>query len=180
MKKSKITKENIKTDLRAKLPKEYKYIAITSVFFLLELALIIGAFVGKFKAALGFTLIQAFIVEAVLLYLMIRKILVIKELLDALKTDNRIDEATLVSSQTKARTYKLEVVRRFRYFYILNFSKYDEYLIPDKNYTWSADFSTTDKGVYQLSSNGDEFYLVLSGSDKILYAYNKKFFELEK
>ena len=66
--------------------------------------------------------------------------------------------------------------------YRLHFAQYGQYLIPRKNYVWSETFSMSDQGVYNYSIPGDEFYLILSKphSGKILFAYNKKMFDLEK
>ncbi len=52
-------------------------------------------------------------------------------------------------------------------------------MIPDNSYSWSTLFATL--SVYESSDYSDEFYLVLSKphTGKILYAYNKKMFEME-
>ena len=63
--------------------------------------------------------------------------------------------------------------------YRLNFNSYGKYLVPKgKNYRWSNLYCMDDKGVYNYSVVGDEFYLAVI-DNQILLAYNKKLFELQ-
>ena len=63
--------------------------------------------------------------------------------------------------------------------YRLNFNSYGKYLVPKgKNYKWSNLYCMDDKGVYNYSVVGDEFYLAVI-DNKITLAYNKKHFELQ-
>ena len=71
--------------------------------------------------------------------------------------------------------------RNGRKVYIFWFKKYGKYFVPLENYTWSKVYDLSADGVYNYSSCGDEFYLVLSKpyTGKILLAYNTKMFEFE-
>jgi hypothetical protein len=64
----------------------------------------------------------------------------------------------------------------------LHFSGYGDYKVPEKNYPWSKEYPMSPEGVYHTSFDGDEFYLVLSRphSGKILLAYPTKYFTLEE
>ena len=53
------------------------------------------------------------------------------------------------------------------------------YCIPiGLNYLWSQKYTMDQLGVFRSSNIGDEFYLVAI-KNKIIYAYNKKLFEME-
>ena len=62
----------------------------------------------------------------------------------------------------------------------LHFSCYGDYLVPEKNHTWSKEYPLSAEGEYRFASDGDEYYLVLSRphNGKILLAYNCKLFDL--
>ena len=64
--------------------------------------------------------------------------------------------------------------------YRLFFMKYGEYQIPKKqNYRWSNTYKMSAKEVFNNSVNGDKCYLILIDNQKIVMAYNTKFFELK-
>ncbi len=63
--------------------------------------------------------------------------------------------------------------------YKLHFATYGVYYIPEnENYKWSKMYNMDDKGVFDSSSAGDEFYLFIINKD-IFIAYNKKMFDLQ-
>lgn len=83
----------------------------------------------------------------------------------------------LVHIETKIRRYR----RHIKTYHYFHFSQYGIFEVPVENYKWSETFSMSSHGVYNYSKDGDEFYLVLSerNTGKILFAYNKKMFEME-
>ncbi len=64
--------------------------------------------------------------------------------------------------------------------YRLYFPPDKEYALGIRNYEWSEMYNLTEEGAYRYSDIGDEFYLVVDKSGKILVAYNKKLFELQE
>ncbi len=63
--------------------------------------------------------------------------------------------------------------------HMLIFSKYGEYGIQGKNYTWSARFKETDDCIYKTTTIGEEFYIVRVGKRNVL-AYSKNLFTTEE
>ena len=60
----------------------------------------------------------------------------------------------------------------------ITFSRFSKYYIPyGKNYKSSEFFTTTDKRIYENTSIGDTFYLILINNKKILLAYPNSLFE---
>lgn len=93
-----------------------------------------------------------------------------------------ITSSTLVTSYKKQgwRSTGLTGTLLFRKPYSLQFETYGQYFIPEgKNYKWSKIHCMDDVSVYNYAVSGDEYYLVIM-NNQILYAYNKKLFELEK
>lgn len=67
--------------------------------------------------------------------------------------------------------------RPYRLYFSIKKRKYN---IPSgKNYRWSKDFCMYDYNVFNSSTVGDEFYLIII-NNKVIYAYNSKFFELQE
>ena len=65
--------------------------------------------------------------------------------------------------------------------YVLEFSSYGSYAIPSgENYHSSENYSMSDQGVFYNAKVGDTFYLVVDKNQRILLAYNTKFFELSE
>ena len=61
--------------------------------------------------------------------------------------------------------------------YALEFSSYGNYAIPSgENYHSSENYSMSDQGVFYNAKVGDTFYLVVDKNQRILLAYNTKFF----
>ena len=65
--------------------------------------------------------------------------------------------------------------------YVLEFSSYGSYCIPDgENYHSSEHYPMSDQGVFYNASIGDTFYLVIDKNRHILLAYSTKFFEFQE
>ncbi len=66
--------------------------------------------------------------------------------------------------------------------YHLHFAGFGEYQIPDANYSWSKEFQMSSYGLYQFTSVGDEFHLVLTKphTGKVLLAYSDRLFNAPK
>ena len=64
---------------------------------------------------------------------------------------------------------------------VLTFSKYSDFVLPKSvYYSFSKQFTMREDEVFRSSKIGDEFYLVIDKNNKILMAYNKKFFEFQE
>ena len=96
------------------------------------------------------------------------------------------DEFKVVSDRlisTKEKRVRSPVRLRVRVGqpYVLEFSSYGSYCIPDgENYHSSEHYPMSDQGVFYNAKVGDTFYLVVDKNQRILLAYNTKFFELSE
>ena len=64
---------------------------------------------------------------------------------------------------------------------VLTFGKYSEFVLPKGvYYSFSKQFAMREDEIFRSSKIGDEFYLVIDKNNKILMAYNKKFFEFQE
>lgn len=180
MQKAKLTKENIETDIQKHFKSSYKdFLQRSLIFFVLLLVILVLLLLSG--SSLGILIeIKTFIASvAVICYtIIVGKNL--KQFSDALKNEHQIKTDILVSSEYSDRVRKTSLLRTYDNYYILQFSEYGKFVVPQENYTWHTDWEMSCKGVYNTSVKDDEFYLVLSNTGKILYAYNKKFFELEE
>lgn len=179
MQKAKLTKENIETDIQKHFKSSYKDFLHRSLicFVLLIVILVLLLLSGS---SLGILIeIKTFIASvAVICYtIIVGKNL--KQFSDALKNEHQIKTDILVSSEYSDRV-RTTLMYAHDHYYILQFSEHGKYIVPQENYTWHNDWKMSCRGVYNTSVKDDEFYLVLSNKGKILYAYNKKFFELEE
>ncbi len=177
MQKEKLTLHHIQQDIRSSRKENYAYLVLYTVLFLV----LLGTFIAGFITAPGefiFELPLVIIGGGVLLYKIFQHARNIAPLRAAYPIRECIAKDTLADAEFvdrwKSNTYKGR--------YHFQFARYGDYIVPEKNYTWSSAFSMRDQGVYNYAVHGDEFYLVLSQphSGKILFAYNTKMFELEK
>ena len=170
MQKEKLTIHNIKTDILNEIKyNRWERIALI-LLLLVMLVLILLEPITIYKVLFGCLAVIVFCLVA-------KRVLVCINQYRALHNTVCIVKDKLVGMEEK------EHLSRRTYYKTLHlyFSRYGDYTIPDDNYKWSTYFSMSNKGVYEYSSNGDEFYLVLSKPHigKILYAYNTKMFEFE-
>ena len=62
----------------------------------------------------------------------------------------------------------------------LNFSENIKYKVPAGiSYSWSLKHAMIRSSVFRSSNVGDEFYIVIINNNKVVMAYNTKFFELQ-
>ena len=86
---------------------------------------------------------------------------------------------TLISSEEKATYIGSAFAASFSRPYTLNFASYGQYCILNgENYSSSELYTMNDKGVFNYSTVGDIFYLILDNKNRILLVYNTKLFEL--
>jgi len=177
MQKEKLTLCHILQNIRSSKKEQYTYAIVFSVL----LIILLGAFVCGFIEAPGeffFELPLVIIACGVLLYKIIRHACNIATLCGNTPLPDRIAKDTLANAEFVDRWQGNTYKGKYRF----QFARYGNYVVPEKNYTWSAAFSMDDRGVYNYAVHGDEFYLVLSKphSGRILFAYNAKMFELEE
>ena len=176
MHKEKLTVDNIKQDLCTQAKECYKELVgmIIAFIIVLLLVLICSNSLITLKAIVLWLLCCCGAVA--LLFVIVNQIKTTITLRKNLK-NNIVVIDKLIYTETKLKRHGRITVT----YYYLHFSQYGKFQIPDENYKWSSCFSMSDKGVYNYSSNGDEFYLVLSKPHigKILYVYNTKMFEME-
>ena len=64
--------------------------------------------------------------------------------------------------------------------YIFHFKSYGEYsFLGDQYYTFSQSYSMNDFSLYRSADKFDTFYLVINEKNRIVFAYNKKFFDFQ-
>lgn len=89
-------------------------------------------------------------------------------------TDKLVDE-----KQNEPRTEM--TFYKGRYVSYLEFGCNDRWELEGSYYTWSKLYRMSDSGICNTSLVGDEFYLVLyNKNNKILMAYNSRFFDYQK
>ncbi len=186
MEKEKLTIQNIKADLWNETKYSfYKLILLTLLFLFVLVAIFwdplamphVELVAGdKFQiTVIIFEVLFGFSATLVLYYIV--KILI--EFVNLHKALCNID--CIVIDKLVGMEIKEHMTRNYLYETChLHFSGYGEYKIPDVNYLWSSMYPKSGRAVYDYSTFGDEFYLVLSKpySGKILYAYNTKMFEM--
>lgn len=96
----------------------------------------------------------------------------------------------------KAQTHAMEMVedvlesayedgetigRHYNLFYVLNFRDHGRYRVSEgQHYGWSELYAMSDRGIYNTSISGDEFYILRWKDDRHhtpIYVFNKKLFE---
>lgn len=177
MQKEKFTFGDIRTDLHTKIKIFGKRIAWRATLFLVMLGLLFADFfLGTWD--LGGKWLLGAVAEVILLVVLIDQIRIFAMLCRSVKAEPCIVKDTLLATEVKDRYSRKLVDEKYH----LHFSKYGNYVIPIKNYIWSAAYEMDEKGVFHHSCSGDEFYLVLSKAQggKILLAYNTKMYELEE
>lgn len=65
--------------------------------------------------------------------------------------------------------------------YIFYFKSYGEYsFLGGQYYTFSKSYTMNDFSLYRSADESDAFFLLLNKNNQILFAYNKKFFNIEE
>ena len=175
MKKEKLTLNNIKSDLKHQIKYSYDFIGAAAFGLAFSLFCSFGITTYEYISSDGIIVtLCAPLLSILSLSLLIYWIIYITRIYIALRNTENIVKDKLVG--TKIREYG-----RGRTDYLLHFSSYGKYIIPDENYKWSSMYNMRDNWVYRYSECGDEFYLVLSKkhTGKILLAYNTKLFDLK-
>lgn len=177
MQKEKLTLQHIQKDVNSG-KKEH---IIRAILFSLLLIALVFSFIFGFRMAPADFLDELPLVligGGILLYRIIHHVLYITVRYRSASLPDRIVKDTLINAEYIDR-YQLSLFPRR---YLFHFARCGKYIVPEKNYTWSAAFSMSDEGVFNYAVNGDAFYLVLSKphAGKILCAYNAKLFELEE
>lgn len=107
--------------------------------------------------------------------------LIITEVVNLFKTITKSKNFTVTTEKLVNAADKMHITRQggIYYTYHLKFNGYKEYQIPSYNYEWSDVFNMSDKGVFNYSVLGDEFYLIII-NNKIQLVYNCKLFKYIK
>lgn len=177
MQKEKLTINNINQDLIAESKECYKDLVGMTVAFLIVLLLVLICFNSLTTLKVLFLWLLCCCGEVALVFVIVKQIKTIITLHKNLKNNIVVIDKLIYTESKRKRHGRISVT-----YYYLYFSQYGKFQIPDENYKWSSCFSMSNKGVYNYSSNGDEFYLVLSKrhTGKILFAYNTKMFKFEE
>lgn len=92
-------------------------------------------------------------------------------------TDIEIVEDTLLHAYQDCRTYG----KGSKLYYVLDFQNHGKYKLPEEqHYTWSELYAMSDRGIYNTSISGDEFYILRWKDDRHhtpIQVFNKKLFE---
>ena len=177
MKKDVLLFEHIRQDIRFSKKENFKFL----VFYGSLLAILVSLLIASFALAPAlflYYLLCYIVALGTLIYKIVKHASHLAALNRSAQDADCLVTDKLVNAESIDRYRGNNPIGRYR----LHFAQYGQYLIPRKNYVWSETFSMSDQGVYNYSIPGDEFYLILSKphSGRILFAYNKKMFDLEK
>ena len=177
MKKTPLTRTGIRTDMQQQRRGGFVALVFLSVFAvaLAAFGLWIGHFGGVVFVLYGVLFGVLALVVLVALSAQVRAVVTFRRLLEQEPHIYR-DKVVRMEEKEHRRRYGTYTT------YHLYFASFGEYQIPDSNYAWTEEFGMSSYGLYQFTSLGDEFYLVLSKphTGKVLLAYSDKLFNAPK
>lgn len=185
-KKEILTKERIKIDIKNKCIDDIKAVVRTSLLlfvFLVIPPIILYKVFTPYDIPTSIATLMTIVSVVVLLLTICFLVTPLKLFLDVNKgfqiTTDKLSHSSEMSMSDIMIFSNWWLIYSLSKPYRLNFNSYGKYLIPKgKNYKWSNLYCMDDKGVYNYSVIGDEFYLAVI-DNKIALAYNKKLFELQ-
>lgn len=181
MKKDILTVQKIKLDYRKQFFNSIKTIIVMPIIFISLIALIIYLFSHLENNNL-LLLLEILIISPPIFmsYICLATILEAYRDYGTIKKDLfKIATDTLISSEEKATYIGSAFAASFSSPYTLNFASYGQYcILGGENYSSSELYHMNDTGVFNYSTIGDTFYLILDTKNRILLAYNTKLFEL--
>ena len=168
-----LTKDTIKAELR----KKYLHDAIKyGVGLLLCIAFFV---IYLFKPQLYSLKITFWLVSPLIVYCIAVSLMYLYKTFKAhyLTRHDKIDVITdvLVDKSKKAQLSR----HRSYHTYIFFFEKTGKYKIKADIFSVSNPYNMDNDQLYDLSQIDDEFYIIGVGKQKVILAYNKKFFELK-
>ena len=175
MKQERLTREGIRTDMEQQRKSGYVALVFLSVFAvaLAAFGLWIGHFGGVVFVLYGVLLGVLALVVLVALGAQVRAVVTFRRLLEQ---EPHVYRDKVVKMEEKEHRSRYSTYTTYH----LYFAGFGEYQIPDSNYAWTEEFGMSSYGLYQFTSLGDEFYLVLSKphTGKVLLAYSDRLFTL--
>lgn len=181
MKKDILTIQKIKSDYRKLFYSSIKTVILMPIILVLLITLIIYLFSCLQNKNL-FLLLEILIISPPIFmcYICLATIFETYKDYNTIKKDLfKIVTDTLISSEEKATYIGSAFAASFSRPYTLNFASYGQYCILNgENYSSSELYTMNDKGVFNYSTVGDIFYLILDNKNRILLVYNTKLFEL--
>ena len=181
MKKDILTIQKIKSDYRKLFYSSIKTVILMPIILVLLITLIIYLFSCLENKNL-FLLLEILIISPPIFmsYICLATIFETYKDYNTIKKDLfKIVTDTLISSEEKATYIGSAFAASFSRPYTLNFASYGQYCILNgENYSSSELYTMNDKGVFNYSTVGDIFYLILDNKNRILLVYNTKLFEL--
>ena len=175
MNKTRLTQAGVRTDIQ----QQRKRGILTPVFLsVLAVALVVLApGTGHFGGGVVDVILDCVLVAVLVLVgflvlvAQVRALFVLRRLLEQ---EPQIYRDTVVRMEERKHR------RRYGTYttYHLYFASFGEYQIPDSNYAWAEGCGMSSFDLYQFTSVGDEFYLVLSKphTGKVLLAYSARLF----
>ncbi|MBR6503322.1 MAG: hypothetical protein IKT42_07790 [Clostridia bacterium] len=185
--KEKLTLKNIEYDIRTLTMRDLKCVVIALLFGILTVWLI-GILDSEVdgdisSSVMGIVILStSFAVYAfTLIKVIIRcinQLVCIKNKTYIITTDVVVDLKSGTGQIVSSSAWGQLLYKPFRVYFSQNKRVYK---IPDdENYKWSENNKMFECSVFNSSNIGDEFYLVIIKNKRIICAYNKKLFELEK
>ena len=177
MKKVILTRAGIRTDMQQQRRGGFVALVFLGVFAvaLAAFGLWIGHFGGVVFVLYGVLFGVLALVVLVALSAQVRAVVTFRRLLEQ---EPHIYRDRVVRMEEKEHRSRYSTYTTYH----LYFAGFGEYQIPDSNYAWTEEFGMSSYGLYQFTSLGDEFYLVLSKphTGKVLLAYSDKLFNAPK
>lgn len=181
MEKEFLTAQKIKYDYRRQFFSSIKASIVMPIILIFLILFVIYLF-SRLQNNKSFLLLEILIVSPPIFMIYICFATVLEGYKDysTIKKDLfKIVTDTLISSEEKSTYIGSAFAASFSQPYILNFASHGQYCIPsEKNYSSSEFYTMNDKGVFNYSTVGDTFYLIIGRKNRILLAYNAKLFEL--
>lgn len=176
-----LTTEIIKSDYKKEFRSSIKIVIILSIVFVLLSLLIIYLF-SHLKNTLLFLEILMLSPAMVFAFICLAVIFdSYKDYITINREQFKIVTDEIIGYQEKETYISSPFLSSFSHPYILEFKSYGNYWIPAReNYTKSRNYSLTDKDVFNYTTVGDTFYLVIIKKRKILLVYNTKLFEFKE
>ena len=186
MKKQVLTKEKIKNEVRYQALREIVMgmvipILILVLIFILKLLdsdLVTSGAISSDKFGLTAIIILLSILFLIFVFVIVKNL---NQIFSVQNNKFQIVKDRLINSKSGVGPVPSTTITFYRPYKLYFSANKRKYNIPSgKNYKWSKEFCMQDYNVFNSSTIGDEFYLVIINNKTIASVYNTKFFDFDK
>lgn len=186
MKKQVLTKEKIKNEVRYQALREIVMgmvipILILVLIFILKLLdsdLVTSGAISSDKFGLTAIIILLSILFLIFVFVIVKNL---NQIFSVQNNKFQIVKDRLINSKSGVGPVPSTTITFYQPYKLYFSANKRKYNIPSgKNYKWSKEFCMQDYNVFNSSTIGDEFYLVIINNKTIASVYNTKFFDFDK